>query len=78
MAGKRNKLEGEYPNEDRLADMREAGIKLIEILCSPNPDQQCEQCLAIKDQKIEIEFAPPIPLPECDCRDCGCIYLATQ
>ena len=67
-------------SEQRLADMRACGIKFVGILASPNPGEFCEAAAAMKDVKIEIEFAPPLPLPECSMRDhhrkCNCILIA--
>ncbi len=60
----------------QLAEMRDAGIKFLGILGSPNAGESCEACLAMKDDKIEIEFANPLPLPGCDKKICKCLYLA--
>ncbi len=62
----------------QLAEMREAGIKFVSVLGCNNPGDDCEACLAMKDQKIEIEFAMPLPLPGCDKRLCKCIWLAKE
>jgi hypothetical protein len=69
---------------ERLTDMREAGIKFVSVLGSPNPGENCEACMAImstreKDgDKIEIEFAAPLPLPDCDREFCKCCYIAVE
>ena len=62
----------------KLAEMREAGIKFVSVLGCNNPGEDCEACLATRDQKIEIEFATPLPLPDCDREFCKCEYLATE
>jgi hypothetical protein len=50
----------------KLKEMKEAGIKFVGVLGSPNPGESCEACLAMKGQKIEIEVATWLPLPDCD------------
>lgn len=59
----------------RLAELRDAGFKYVGVLSSGGPED-CEACKAMKDEKIEIEFAQPLPLPGCDKKYCMCIYLA--
>ena len=63
-------------SSERLTEMREAGIKFVSVLGCNNHGEDCESCLAMKDQRIEIEFATPLPLPDCDKEFCKCIYLA--
>jgi hypothetical protein len=72
------KTEVQQQSAGRLAQMREAGIKFVSVLGCNNPGEDCEACLAMKGQKIEIEFATPLPLPDCDREFCKCIYLATE
>lgn len=68
----------------QLAEMREAGIKFVGVLASPNPGEFCETCEAImftreKDgSKFDIEFATPLPLPGCNKRYCKCIFIALE
>ena len=63
---------------ERLAQMREAGIKFVSILGSPNPGENCKACESVQGQKIEIDFATALPLPECDQEFCKCVLLAEQ
>lgn len=71
-------------SRERLAQMREAGIKFVGVLGSPNPGETCEACEAIMFKrekngvKYEIEFATPLPLPGCDKHPCKCILIAVQ
>jgi len=64
--------------------MREAGIKFVGVLASPNPGEYCEACAAImftrekNGVKFEIEFATPLPLPGCDKHPCKCILIALE
>jgi hypothetical protein len=60
----------------RLAEMREAGIQFVEILGCNHPPDECDAYRSIKGQKFEIEFAPLLPLPDCDKKFCKCIHLA--
>lgn len=60
----------------RLAELREAGIKFVSVLGCNNSGDDCEACLAMKGQKVEIELATPLPLPGCDKTHCKCIWLA--
>ena len=62
----------------RLDEMRAAGIKFVSVMGCNKPGEDCEACMAIKDQKIENEFATPLPLPDCDKKFCKCIYIAVQ
>lgn len=62
--------------EARLNEMRQSGIEFVSVLGSNNPGEDCAACLAIRGKKYEIEFAPPLPLADCDKEFCKCIYLA--
>jgi hypothetical protein len=68
----------------KLKEMRDVGIKFVGILGSPNAGQSCLAAKAImylRDKTgtpIKIECARPLPLPECDCKHCGCIYIALE
>jgi len=66
----------------KLKEMHDVGIKFVGILGSPNEGQSCLAARAImylRDKTgtpIKVEDAQPLPLPECDCKHCGCIYIA--
>jgi len=62
-------------SEAKLNEMRMVGIKFVGILGSNSPDD-CAACLALKNQKFEIESVPVLPLPECDKKFCKCIHIA--
>jgi hypothetical protein len=68
----------------KLKEMRDAGIKFVGILGSPNEGQSClatRVIMYLRDKTgtpIRIECAQPLPLPECDCKHCGCIYIALK
>ena len=62
----------------KLAELREFGIEYVGVLGCNNPGDDCEACLALKDQKIEIAFAPTLPLPGCDKKHCKCGLIAMQ
>jgi hypothetical protein len=59
-----------------LADMRDGGVKLVQVVGSKNPDETCEACQAMQGLKIEIEYATPLPLPGCDKECCKCAIVA--
>jgi hypothetical protein len=61
----------------KLAELRAVGIKFVSVLGS-NGAGDCEACLAIKGEKIDIDFATPLPLPGCDKKNCMCCYIATE
>lgn len=63
---------------ERLESANQAGFKYVQVLGCGNPGEDCEACLAMQDQKIEIEFATPLPLPGCDKEFCKCVYLAAE
>ena len=64
-------------SQARLAEMKETGIKIVSVLgCGTSDD--CEACAAMRDQRIEIEFAQPLPLPGCDKEFCKCLYIAVE
>ncbi|HEY5345755.1 MAG TPA: hypothetical protein VIK62_05365 [Verrucomicrobiae bacterium] len=68
----------------KLAELHNAGIKMVGVLASPNSGEFCEACAAIAytreedGVKIEIEFAQPLPLPGCDRKLCMCEYIAVE
>ena len=62
----------------KLSEMREAGIKFVSVLGCNNSGDDCDACLAMKGEKIEIEFATPLPLPGCDKKFCKCLYIAVE
>jgi hypothetical protein len=71
-------------SRERLAEMREAGIKFVGVLGSPNPGENCEPCEAImftrekNGIKFEIDFASLLPLPGCNKHPCKCIWIAVE
>jgi hypothetical protein len=65
-------------SEAKLNEFRLVGIEFVSILGCNNPGDDCEACLALKDRKLEIESAPPLPLPECDKKFCKCLYIAAE
>lgn len=64
-------------SERSLANMRESGIKFVEVLGCGRPAEDCEACRCMQGAKTEIEFATPLPLPDCDQKFCKCIYIAS-
>lgn len=66
----------------KLKQIREAGIKFVQVLGSGLPGEDCEACLAMKGVDIEIEFATPLPLAGCSRaakrQSCKCIILASR
>ena len=68
----------------KLKEMRDVGIKFVGILGSPNEAQNCLAARAImylRDKvgiPLKIEDAQPLPLPDCDCKHCGCLYIALK
>ena len=60
----------------KLAELRDSGIKFVEVLGCNCPDEECDAYRAVKGMKMDIEFAQPLPLPGCDKKFCACIYLA--
>jgi hypothetical protein len=65
-------------SERRLAEMRERGIKFVQVLGCNNPGDDCEACLAMKDHSVEIEYAPTLPLPGCTMKKCKCVIIAVE
>ena len=73
-----NRQQVQQLSRERLAEMREAGIEFVQVLgCNHAPDE-CESYRAMKGLKVEIAFAPELPLPGCDLEFCKCILIATE
>lgn len=47
--------------QSKLKDMKEIGIKKVELVCS----QDCECCKEYKNKQIPIEVAPELPMQNC-------------
>ena len=62
----------------RLDEMRQAGIKFVEILGCNNPPDECDAYRSTKGQEFEIESVPLLPLPGCDKKFCKCIHIARR
>jgi len=62
----------------RIKEMKSVGIKYVQVLSANNPDDECEACIAVKNQSFEIEFAPELPLVGCDVKWCKCIIIARE
>lgn len=62
----------------RIKEIKSAGIKHVQVLGANDPDDECEACIAVKNQSFEIEFAPELPLVDCDLKWCKCIIIACE
>lgn len=62
----------------QIKQMKSVGIKFVQVLGAGNPDDECEACVAVKNQSFEVEFAPVLPLPGCDLKWCKCIIIASE
>ena len=60
----------------KISELRAAGIKFVGVLGAGRGD--CKYCRAMKNQKIEIELAQPLPLPGCNKKNCLCLYIAVE
>jgi hypothetical protein len=58
--------------------MKDSGIKMIAVLGCGNALLECEASRALRNQKLEIEFAPELPLPGCDKKHCRCLIIAVS
>ena len=61
---------------ERLAQIKSAGIGQVELIGPGIPRAQCAAARSLKKQKIEIDFAAPLPLVDCDKAHCLCLYIA--
>jgi hypothetical protein len=60
-------LEDFHPSEERIKDMRDAGITKAKWLGSGNGDD-CPHCRAIANKVYPIDELPPLPLADCTCK----------
>ena len=59
----------------KLEELRDAKIKYVELIGDPG-HRTCHASSSLRRQKIEIEFATPLPLADCDKKFCFCDYIA--
>lgn len=60
----------------RLEEMKQAGIKRVEVLGSANT---CSTCRSENGKKYPINAAPVLPHESCRCKTgCGCLLLAIE
>ena len=65
-----------FPDSDRLARMRESGIKYVKIIDSGATDD-CDACRKLTGRIYSIDATPVLPPPECTCNPwCGCVITA--
>lgn len=62
----------------RIEEIKSAGIKYVKVLGAGNTDDECEACVAVRDQSFEVEFTPELPLPGCDLKWCKCIIIPSE
>jgi len=58
-------MDDEYPSSERIAQMKEAGIKSVKVLSGGDGD--CPACAALTKSKYSIAKAPTIPPLGCSC-----------
>lgn len=61
-----------------LERMRAVGIKFVELIGAGSGIRSCAASASLRRQKIEIDFAAPLPLADCDKEFCKCLYIARQ
>jgi len=70
-----NLLQDIYPGGDRLARMRQSGIKYIKVIGSETSD--CDACHKLNGRIYPIDAAPELPPLHCTCNPwCGCLITA--
>ena len=57
---------GSGGQKSTLGSMREAGIKLVELICF----QSCPCCAHLKNAEIPIDKAPELPMKDCPLEKC--------
>lgn len=65
-------------SRQRIEEIKSAGIKYVKVIGSGNIGDECEACIAAKQQSFEIEFAPELPPPSCDLKWCKCVIVASE
>lgn len=65
-------------SQQGLEEIKQAGFQFVTVLGCGNPGEDCEACLAMRGQKMEIAFVGPLPLPDCDKEFCKCVYQAAE
>ncbi|MGB8368150.1 MAG: hypothetical protein WCF71_02525 [Verrucomicrobiia bacterium] len=62
----------------RIKEIKSVGIKHVKVLGAGNIDDECEACVAVKNESFDVEYAPELPLPGCDLKWCKCIIIASE
>lgn len=62
----------------KIEELRAAGIEWVEVLGCAHPPDECEALRAMQGNPVEIQYAPELPLPNCDKKHCKCIILASE
>ena len=65
-----------YPDDDKLNQMRDCGIKRVKVIGSGWNDE-CDSCRNVIDHTFQIDPAPELPPEGCNCTPwCRCIIIA--
>ncbi len=62
----------------KLAVMKRAGIKYVQLLGCNCENKECDACRAMKVKIIPIDTATALPLEDCDQKFCRCLWLARK
>jgi hypothetical protein len=62
----------------RIKEIKSVGVKFVQVLGAGNADDECEACIAVKNQSFDVNFAPELPLPGCDLKWRKCIIIASE
>lgn len=62
----------------QIKQIKSVGIKYVKVIGAGNADDECEACIAVKNQSFDVEFAPELPLSGCDLKWCKCIIIASE
>lgn len=65
----------DYIDHDRLADLREAGVRRVSVI---GAGDDCPVCYALTGRVLEIGDVPSLPPPGCSCIPwCRCTLIAS-
>ena len=60
--------------EASLKRIREAGMRLVEVLAAEN-DLTCDAVWEYDSKTFDVEKAPDLPVAGCDAEYCRCMYV---
>lgn len=65
-------------SRQRINEIRSVGIQYVRIVGAGNTGDECEACIAVRNQSYDIALVPELPLPGCDLKWCKCVIVASE